>query len=128
MLKSNWNEQVDEVGQKNTVLTLYELTQGDLTRGTGIEASLFFLSFPSQPLSTHLVVLYLLHPHPLLSSDDPLQHDPSQSNTATHSYPRPCTELHELDQEVLQKALAVLVKRGKAQVFGSDDRLGVKFF
>ncbi|KAI9790286.1 MAG: hypothetical protein M1816_005311 [Peltula sp. TS41687] len=28
-------EQVDDTGQKNTVLTLYELTEGDLTRGTG---------------------------------------------------------------------------------------------
>jgi ESCRT-II complex subunit VPS25 len=35
-----------------------------------------------------------------------------------------------MDPEVLQKALAVLVKRGKAQVFsGSDTALqGVKFF
>ncbi len=33
-----------------------------------------------------------------------------------------------MDQDLFQKALNVLVKRGKAQVFGSDDRLGVKFF
>ncbi|CAK7209971.1 hypothetical protein SCUCBS95973_000627 [Sporothrix curviconia] len=38
------------------------------------------------------------------------------------------SELHGLDPVVLQRALAVLVKRGKAQVFGSEESLGVKFF
>lgn len=38
------------------------------------------------------------------------------------------TELHGLDHDVLLKALNILVKKGKAQVFGSDDSLGVKFF
>ncbi|KAG5992383.1 hypothetical protein E4U52_002844 [Claviceps spartinae] len=38
------------------------------------------------------------------------------------------TELHGMDQDVLLKALHILVKRGKAQIFGSDDALGVKFF
>ena len=33
-----------------------------------------------------------------------------------------------MDPEILQKSLAVLVKRGKAQVFGSEDQKGVKFF
>lgn len=33
-----------------------------------------------------------------------------------------------MDSEMLQRALAVLVKRAKAQVFGSEDQLGVKFF
>lgn len=33
-----------------------------------------------------------------------------------------------MDREVLLKALAILVKRGKAQIFGQDDSLGVKFF
>ncbi|KAI9775656.1 MAG: hypothetical protein M1839_000981 [Geoglossum umbratile] len=37
-------------------------------------------------------------------------------------------EFHGMDAEVLQKALGVLVKRGKAQVFGSEDQQGVKFF
>lgn len=37
-------------------------------------------------------------------------------------------ELHGMDSEVLLKALNVLVKRGKAQIFGSEDSLGVKFF
>ncbi|KHJ33688.1 putative vacuolar protein-sorting-associated protein [Erysiphe necator] len=62
---------VDETGQKNMVLTLYELTEG--------ESSL------------------------------------SQ-------------EFHGLHSEILQKALAKLVKRGKAQVFGQEDQQGVKFF
>ncbi|KAF3761379.1 ESCRT-II complex, vps25 subunit, partial [Cryphonectria parasitica EP155] len=62
---------VDETGQKGTVLTLYELTQGDATIGT---------------------------------------------------------EFHGLDQDLLQKALNVLVKRGKAQIFGQEDSQGVKFF
>lgn len=33
-----------------------------------------------------------------------------------------------MDSEVLLKALNVLAKRGKAQIFGQDDSLGVKFF
>ncbi|KAI0391934.1 ESCRT-II complex, vps25 subunit [Xylariaceae sp. FL0594] len=62
---------VDETAQKGAVLTLYELCEGEDTRGT---------------------------------------------------------EFHGLDPELLQRALQVLVKRGKAQIFGQDDRLGVKFF
>lgn len=38
------------------------------------------------------------------------------------------TEFHGMDPELLQKALAILVKRGKAQVFGQEDQQGVKFF
>ncbi|KAF7559956.1 hypothetical protein G7046_g4195 [Stylonectria norvegica] len=38
------------------------------------------------------------------------------------------TEIHGMDTDVLLKALNVLVKRGKAQIFGQDDSLGVKFF
>jgi ESCRT-II complex subunit VPS25 len=59
----------DANGQKNAVLTLWELTEGEATLGTDIRG---------------------------------------------------------LDQEVLQKALQILVKRGKAQVFGQGE--GVKFF
>jgi len=62
---------VDETAQKNTVLTLYELTESEAT----------------------------------LSQ-----------------------EFHGMDPELLQKALSVLVKRGKAQVFGQEDQQGVKFF
>jgi hypothetical protein len=38
------------------------------------------------------------------------------------------SEFHGMDHELLQKSLQVLVKRGKAQVFGQDDQQGVKFF
>ncbi|KAI3324253.1 vacuolar protein-sorting-associated protein [Xylariaceae sp. AK1471] len=62
---------VDDTAQKGTVLTLYELSQGEDTIGT---------------------------------------------------------EFHGLDLELLQKALQVLVKRSKAQIFGQEDQLGVKFF
>ncbi|KAK7528781.1 putative vacuolar protein-sorting-associated protein [Phyllosticta citriasiana] len=62
---------VDATGQKNTVLTLYELTESDATASQ---------------------------------------------------------EFHGMDASLLQKSLQVLVKRGKAQIFGSDDSLGVKFF
>ncbi|KAK0641199.1 vacuolar protein-sorting-associated protein 25 [Cercophora newfieldiana] len=62
---------VDETAQKGSVLTLYELTEGEGTRGT---------------------------------------------------------EFHGMDPELLQKALSVLVKRGKAQIFGQEDSQGVKFF
>ncbi|KAI9674550.1 MAG: hypothetical protein M1817_001888 [Caeruleum heppii] len=62
---------IESTGQKNMVLTLYELTEGESTRGT---------------------------------------------------------EFHGMDTEVMQRSLGVLVKKGKAQVFGSDDQQGVKFY
>ncbi|KAL7955530.1 ESCRT-II complex subunit domain-containing protein [Trichoderma compactum] len=62
---------VEETAQKGSVLTVYELTEGENTRGT---------------------------------------------------------EFHGMDNQVLMKALNILVKRGKAQIFGSQDSLGVKFF
>ncbi|KAL7951813.1 ESCRT-II complex subunit domain-containing protein [Trichoderma barbatum] len=62
---------VEETAQKGSVLTVYELTEGENTRGT---------------------------------------------------------EFHGIDNQVLMKALNILVKRGKAQIFGSEDSLGVKFF
>ncbi|MCJ1243777.1 hypothetical protein MMC30_000974 [Trapelia coarctata] len=62
---------VEETGQKGTVLTLYEIMEGEGTMGQ---------------------------------------------------------EFHGLDPDVLQKALGALVKRGKAQVFGSEGGEGVKFF
>ncbi|KAG5298308.1 DUF852 domain-containing protein [Histoplasma ohiense] len=62
---------VEETAQKNTVLTLYELMEGEAT--------------VSQ-------------------------------------------EFHGMDPDVLSKSLNVLVKRGKAQVFGNEDSQGVKFF
>lgn len=37
-------------------------------------------------------------------------------------------EFHGMDQEILQRSLNILVKRGKAQVFGIEDQQGVKFF
>ncbi|KAK2053243.1 ESCRT-II complex subunit [Colletotrichum caudatum] len=62
---------IDETAQKGVVLTLYELTEGETTRGT---------------------------------------------------------EFHGLDPDLLAKALQILVKRGKAQIFGQEDSQGVKFF
>ncbi|KAH7367560.1 ESCRT-II complex subunit [Plectosphaerella cucumerina] len=37
-------------------------------------------------------------------------------------------EFHGLDQDLLLKALTILSKRGKAQIFGQEDSQGVKFF
>ncbi|KAF2209371.1 hypothetical protein CERZMDRAFT_114042 [Cercospora zeae-maydis SCOH1-5] len=37
-------------------------------------------------------------------------------------------EWSDIDETVLRKALHVLVKRGKAQIFGQEDSAGVKFF
>jgi len=62
---------VDETGQKGTVLTLYELVQGEATEKQ---------------------------------------------------------DFYAMDMEVLRKCLNTLVKKGKAQVFGTDDQQGVKFF
>lgn len=38
------------------------------------------------------------------------------------------TEIHGIDRDMLHRALQVLVKRGKAQIFGQEDSQGVKFF
>ncbi|KAJ2904682.1 hypothetical protein MKZ38_007423 [Zalerion maritima] len=38
------------------------------------------------------------------------------------------TEFYGMDGEVLRRVLATLVKRGKAQVFGEGEDVGVKFF
>ncbi|KAK0672991.1 ESCRT-II complex, vps25 subunit [Cercophora samala] len=62
---------VEETGNKGGVLTVYELTEGEGTRGS---------------------------------------------------------EFWGLDQELLIKAIQVLVKKGKAQTMGGEDNLGVKFF
>ncbi|RMZ83824.1 hypothetical protein DV737_g1436, partial [Chaetothyriales sp. CBS 132003] len=62
---------VDESGQKNVVLTLYELVEGEATVGQ---------------------------------------------------------DFYGLDKLLLQRSLATLVKKGRAQVFGGDGQEGVKFF
>jgi ESCRT-II complex subunit VPS25 len=89
---------VDETAQKGTVLTLYELTEGDGTRGTG--------------KLRHVLIS-------CVAVVESLDADYARVST---------TEFHGLDQDLLQKALNVLVKRGKAQIFGQEDSQGVKFF
>ena len=37
-------------------------------------------------------------------------------------------DFHDMDTELFAKAMNVLVKRGKAQVFGDEDSRGLKFF
>lgn len=37
-------------------------------------------------------------------------------------------EFHGLDPEIMLRSLNVLVKQGKAQVFGNEGQEGVKFF
>ena len=37
-------------------------------------------------------------------------------------------EFHDMDPEIMLRSLSILVKRGKAQIFGSDGQEGVKFF
>ncbi|KAI5288301.1 hypothetical protein KEM54_005313 [Ascosphaera aggregata] len=64
-------ESVDQTGQKKTVLTLYELIEGE--------------GAISQ-------------------------------------------EFHGMDPTVMRKSLNILVKNAKAQIFGSEDEQGVKFF
>lgn len=88
---------VDETAQKGTVLTLYELTEGEGTRGTGKLRHVSAFALPQWRTWTLIVPIYL-------------------------------QEFHGLDQDLLQKALNVLVKRGKAQIFGQEDSQGVKFF
>ncbi|KAI5301115.1 hypothetical protein KEM56_001952 [Ascosphaera pollenicola] len=64
-------EWAEQTGQKKTVLTLYELIEGEETMSQ---------------------------------------------------------EFHGMDTAVMQKSLSVLVKNGKAQIFGNEDEQGVKFF
>jgi len=82
--------QIDNTGQKGSVLTLYEISEGDLTRNQGI------------------LPICSLTPHHTNSSSD--------------------TEFHTIDPYVLRKALDFLVKRSLAQVFGTNEEMGVKFF
>ncbi|KAH0536185.1 hypothetical protein FGG08_006924 [Glutinoglossum americanum] len=86
---------VEETAQRGTVLTLYELTEGDLSASQGMCWLFFnFLGDFGRRVGTDGSVV----------------------------------EFHGMDAEVLQKSLNVLVKRGKAQVFGNEDQQGVKFF
>lgn len=103
---------VEETAQKGVVFTLYELTEGEDTRGTGK----FYIFFLLKDITDgHLFVLdcsgarHSTMAHLLT----PINHLP---------------DFYGLDPEVLQKALQVLVKRGKAQIFGQEDQQGVKFF
>ena len=38
------------------------------------------------------------------------------------------SDFYGMDVDILHKSLQVLVKRGKAQIFGNQDEMGVKFF
>ena len=78
---------MDETGQKNTVLTLYELSQGESSVSQGKAST---------------------------------GHGPAEADTFA--------DFHGMDPEILQRSLRVLVKCGKAHVFGSEDQQGVKFF
>ncbi|MCJ1223665.1 hypothetical protein MMC12_000308 [Toensbergia leucococca] len=83
---SSW---VEETGQKSTVLTLYELTNGEATASQGL-----------------------------------FSHVTKNSNEGTDQ----ATEFYGMDADILHKSLSILVKRGRAQVFGAEDQRGVKFF
>ena len=89
---------MDETGQKNTVLTLYELVNGETTLSQGRSCT---------------PALDIIDGERLLIGD-----------WGSETIP----EFHGMDMELLQRSLQVLVKRGKAQIFGSEDQQGVKFF
>lgn len=92
---------VEETAQKGSVLTLYELTEGEGTRRTG---ELFAFIGPKGGVAVGVFIFRVA-----MLTDGGI-------------------EFHGLDHELLQKALGILVKRGKAQVFGQEDSQGVKFF
>lgn len=87
---------MDETGQKNTVLTLYELVNGETTLSQGRSCT------------------------PALD----IRRGKSFADWASGTV----SEFHGMDMELLLRSLQVLVKRGKAQIFGSEDQQGVKFF
>ncbi|KAK1251929.1 hypothetical protein MKX07_007408 [Trichoderma sp. CBMAI-0711] len=98
---------VDETAQKGSVLTVYELTEGENTRGTG--------TFENN-----------LHGHSWdAERERERERERPQSSCANANN---FLEFHGMDNLVLMKALNILVKQGKAQIFGSEDSLGVKFF
>lgn len=37
-------------------------------------------------------------------------------------------DFHGMDPDLFQRSLTILANKGRAQVFGSEDQLGVKFF
>ena len=49
--------------------------------------------------------------------------DGSENAVLTHR-----KEFHGMDADLLNKCLQILVKRGKAQIFGQSDQQGIKFF
>ncbi|OXV10027.1 hypothetical protein Egran_02210 [Elaphomyces granulatus] len=96
-LLADW---VEETGQKNTVLTLYELIEGEATTSQGTVA-----------WTIHIT-----------------NNAPGTSSRQNHLNTDCLAEFHGMDLDVMLKSLNVLVKRGKAQVFGHEDQQGVKFF
>lgn len=137
---------VDDTAQKNTVLTLYELSQGEETVGAGTFRlfSLFFLfeEAPPPPPPFQLLFRSFSSLSILFFSYRSPEVMPPYKNSQVggrkgiiSKYPlmkrktlARFVEFHGLDPELLQKALQVLVKRNKAQIFGQEDQLGVKFF
>ncbi|RUS32794.1 putative methyltransferase-domain-containing protein [Jimgerdemannia flammicorona] len=106
---SSW---VSDNGMNNSILTLYEIANGDNTEGTG-EIS----SHSSIPVSMLILPPRSLNATRSLLTASPLLY--------TH------TELQGIDTSVLLKSLDVLVRRGVAQIFaGTSDpeSVGVKFF
>lgn len=87
---------MDETGQKNTVLTLYELVNGETTLSQGRSCN----------------------------TGSGYNRGRKIANWESGTIP----EFHGMDMELLQRSLQVLVKRGKAQIFGGEDQQGVKFF
>ena len=90
---------VEDTAQKGSVLTVYELSEGDGTRNTGTFDYMTMMDLPRKR-----------------------EREGAYTNDGAK------TELHGIDGEILRKALNILVKRGKAQIFGQEDSLGVKFF
>lgn len=84
-------EWVEGTAQKGSVLTLYELVEGEESRGQG---------------ESKIII------------------DGGARDSLTFG----CIVFHGLDNEVLHKALNILVKKGKAQMFGNEDAQGIKFF
>ena len=85
------------------MLTLYELMHGEMTVGQGVcVQDLLF--------SCRLIYRFFW------------------LSWGSHADACNKSDFHGMDQELFKRALNTLVKRGKAQVFGSEDQQGVKFF
>ena len=105
--------QVTENGMAGSIMTFYEITDGDMAHTTGK---------PPSPLGLPRHLPRHLTPDPCPFSTHP---NPTRPPVLLPLVAR--TEFHQLPPVLLRRSLETLVKRGKAQIVKGEAE-GVKFF